>query len=209
MTDTAGTISTQAGWYPDPSGAARQRWWDGARWTEHLIDPAAANNPAARVSLRDSAMPVYSASIWMIVGLPLLSLFALVAFDLTGFLIGFTSGLSTMVDLSVTSWLALLNPDFYFLYALALAARIASLIFSYVDWRGLRSDGIDRPFHWAWSFLSVDLYVLGRSIVVRRRVGRGLLPIGVMVLLWVVSYAVVTLKVEDSMPAVTMWLGSL
>ncbi|MCP9622161.1 DUF2510 domain-containing protein [Nocardia otitidiscaviarum] len=23
------------GWYPDPSGIARLRWWDGVRWTEH------------------------------------------------------------------------------------------------------------------------------------------------------------------------------
>lgn len=25
----------QPGWYPDPSGQARQRWWDGQRWTDH------------------------------------------------------------------------------------------------------------------------------------------------------------------------------
>jgi len=24
-----------AAWYPDPSGQARLRWWDGTRWTEH------------------------------------------------------------------------------------------------------------------------------------------------------------------------------
>jgi len=24
------------GWYPDPGGAATQRWWDGSRWTEHV-----------------------------------------------------------------------------------------------------------------------------------------------------------------------------
>jgi len=27
------------GWYPDPSGQAAQRWWDGARWTEHVGTP--------------------------------------------------------------------------------------------------------------------------------------------------------------------------
>jgi len=24
-----------AGWYADPSGRTRLRWWDGARWTDH------------------------------------------------------------------------------------------------------------------------------------------------------------------------------
>ena len=27
------------GWYPDPSGGPRQRFWDGERWTEHLWSP--------------------------------------------------------------------------------------------------------------------------------------------------------------------------
>lgn len=41
-----------AGWYPDPSGAAGLRWWDGARWTEHTQ----AQAPAAPVA---SAAPQY------------------------------------------------------------------------------------------------------------------------------------------------------
>lgn len=27
---------TAAGWLPDPSGRAEQRYWDGGRWTEHV-----------------------------------------------------------------------------------------------------------------------------------------------------------------------------
>jgi hypothetical protein len=33
-----------AGWYPDPSGQHRHRYWDGQRWTEH-VDGAAAPVP--------------------------------------------------------------------------------------------------------------------------------------------------------------------
>jgi hypothetical protein len=28
--------STPPGWYADPGGSGRNRWWDGTQWTEHL-----------------------------------------------------------------------------------------------------------------------------------------------------------------------------
>jgi hypothetical protein len=37
---------SSAGWYPDPSGAPLQRYWDGAVWTEH-----SAPLPYERVSV--------------------------------------------------------------------------------------------------------------------------------------------------------------
>jgi hypothetical protein len=35
-THTAASATPPAGWFPDPSGSAQQRWWDGQRWTEHV-----------------------------------------------------------------------------------------------------------------------------------------------------------------------------
>lgn len=33
-------MTTPAGWYPDPSGAPSQPYWDGQRWTEHAAPGA-------------------------------------------------------------------------------------------------------------------------------------------------------------------------
>lgn len=33
-------MADEAAWYPDPSGQAELRWWDGEQWTEHTHGPA-------------------------------------------------------------------------------------------------------------------------------------------------------------------------
>jgi hypothetical protein len=46
-------VSTRplAGWYPDPSGAARQRYWDGQRWTGHAPQPQSLSRTALWIAL--------------------------------------------------------------------------------------------------------------------------------------------------------------
>lgn len=43
-------MTTPAGWYPDPSNAAQQRYWDGNQWTEHVHPAAGTADPAAQYS---------------------------------------------------------------------------------------------------------------------------------------------------------------
>ncbi len=45
MTPDTGGSAIGAGWFPDPAGSAWFRWWDGAVWTEHFIDPATGAPP--------------------------------------------------------------------------------------------------------------------------------------------------------------------
>src|SRR5947209_7754317 len=41
------SVGYPSGWYPDPSGAPQQRYWDGAGWTAHVPPPAGYAPPAA------------------------------------------------------------------------------------------------------------------------------------------------------------------
>ncbi|PPF52724.1 hypothetical protein C5B94_11635 [Clavibacter michiganensis] len=48
----------QAGWYDD--GSATMRWWDGARWTEHVMPPTPPVPPASPVVAPTAAVPAAS-----------------------------------------------------------------------------------------------------------------------------------------------------
>lgn len=58
--------SPQPGWYPDPSGSANLRWWDGAQWTEHTNQdapaPAATPGPGGRAGPSGSALQASNTS---------------------------------------------------------------------------------------------------------------------------------------------------
>jgi hypothetical protein len=47
MGQTGGNAAP-AGWYPDPAGTGGQRWWDGARWTGHLLTAPSSPPPPAQ-----------------------------------------------------------------------------------------------------------------------------------------------------------------
>ena len=69
-------------------------------------------------------------------------------------------------------------------------------VLAFLDYRELASRGVPKPFHWAFSLIpsyGTYVYVIGRSVVVRRRTGTGLAPlwlfIGITVLTFVIALA--------------------
>lgn len=216
--------STPAGWYPDPWGAAPQRWWDGTQWTAHvsqpgapvgrpaagLAQPGAAAQPGVAAHPALAAQPVYAPSapvqaprpqldpstpvgtvwIWLIVLLPLLSIA----------LLPFLQVKLPTIDLqdpnpTLTDPLAIVGGPVYFvLIAVSWLTYAATVVFSWLDYRELTRRGVVRPFHWAWSFLSSLVYIIGRTVIVgqvAQRRGKAPLwaAIGVIAVSFIVTIA--------------------
>lgn len=211
-------MSAAAGWYPDPSGAPRERWWDGAQWTAYERDAPVALAPAAP-SAPSYAAPAYAAqpyaaappAAYAATGMPSkvqvdtntvwiwLAIVATVLPFATLFLIDWNGYLDAM--LRIESRGAVADMEQWQLRTLGVsllswAAMGAGIVFSWLDWRELRRRGVPAPFHWAWSFFSLlgggaAVYMIGRAVVLRRRtVSGGWPPLWVWIAVTVVGYAV-------------------
>ena len=191
MTDSPTNISTQPGWYPDPSGMPRMRWWDGAQWTEHLHDPSLETFGVMPPVVLGPDTPVYNPLIWTIVLLPIVSLMVSSSIDMNSYLTQSASGLPVFDPLYVVS------------QCLAIGIYLATVLFAFYDRRALIAAGFVRPFHWAWAFLSTGVYIIGRSVIVRRRAGRGLAPIWVWLAVTVISTIVAFSRVISMLPSMT------
>jgi hypothetical protein len=212
-----------AGWYADPNNALQLRWWDGMQWTEHYAPnprpPVAPPVPQApqptpiaqpaqpyvntatyahviepeRPKLATTT-PIYNAWIWLIVVLPFLSILILPFWNPL-------SGLS-IVQSSDGQFRAFAEPGFFaspfyfILIAVSFLANVLVVVFAYLDHRDLVRKGVERPFHWAWSFFTFLssgflVYVIGRSVIVRKVApGRGLAPIWLAIALYAVSIVI-------------------
>jgi uncharacterized protein DUF2510 len=196
-----------AGWYPEPSGVEGQRWWDGTRWTEYATPLAAPPTAPASVSASVSAQyapydgaaqprvpagtPVDTAWIWLSVVLPILALVPFFFWDFEGYM------LASMTDPSPTAQLRMyLDPMYLTSTMLGWLLYGVSVWFAYLDRVALERLGYARRFHWAWAFLSSLVYVIGRSVVVKRQAGRGMAPMWVAIAL---NVAV--------MIAIFVWIG--
>lgn len=176
----ATTPNTPAGWYPDPAGAGRSRWWDGTQWTEHYHDPY-TGAPAQTLSAPAGTQP-YTPWIWILAFLPLLSIVTLFSLNFTGYL------QATMTGDVRGMMSSLFTPGYFLALLFAFLVWGGSVLCSYLDWKELVRREVPRPFHWAFAFLGVTVYVIGRSVVVRRRTGLGIAPMWVAIAVYVAVF---------------------
>ena len=182
------------GWYPDPFGEGALRWWDGTKWetpvsggaADAVGAPPAAPLPSAfdRTPLPPETQ-VHTVWIWLVLLLPLLSTLISLATLRT---VARTFGRLTHPSAANLSLLS--SPASLASTLVGLAFFAVSVVFSWLDYRTLERRGVDRPFHWAWTFLAWPVYTIGRAVIVRRVAGgRGMSVLWATIAVVVVSIA--------------------
>jgi Protein of unknown function (DUF2510) len=185
-----------AGWYPVAAGSSQQRWWDGSQWTEHVYGAPATQTGIVERPAREAA-GVKPGTVWfwlLAVGAPVLTILDLIPTSIyLGQVIGGdTTDPTAIAANTFSAGYLLVFLSGWFIYAVC-------IVFALLDWRELKAHGVPRPFHWAWSFFVLLIgwpvvYMIGRSVVVKRRTGAGLAPLWVFIGLEVVA-GIVTLVV--------------
>jgi quinol-cytochrome oxidoreductase complex cytochrome b subunit len=171
MTNTRPSELPTPGWYLDPT-SGRRRWWNGIAWA-HEIDGGGPGYPARFTHVSSSAN-VNPWPIWVLILLPLVVAIPLLTVD-------FTAYFREIVAAERSQGIGSIPPGYLFAQLANLAAYPAMVVLAYLDTRSLRRIGLDRPFHWAWSFLGI-VYIIGRAVVLKRRVGRGTAPLWIYLL---------------------------
>ncbi|NNC11489.1 DUF2510 domain-containing protein [Planctomonas sp. JC2975] len=259
--------TTPPAWYPDPDpqNPGGQRWWDGARWTEHSrpapqggqplydagtqtsgpaaqpasspqqvppVPPAPAGGPGTYPPVNQQGayqqagyQPVYPAQppgfprvqpgtsaltsyIWLVVALPLVTAVAFLFVDYSSYFRTVIS-LSQQGEVSRGDTTQLIASMSGFIVS-ALAVQVLgvviyglSVLFAFFDSRVLARRGFVRPFHWAWTFLTGPVYVIGRTVVARRRGGANTMwPIWGLIAVYVIYFAVVIIKLATAFSAI-------
>ncbi|OJX65009.1 MAG: hypothetical protein BGO95_01525 [Micrococcales bacterium 73-13] len=186
------------GWYPDPAGVPGQRWWDGVRWSEARA-AAAPVRPPEPPRAPDGTSP-HTVWIWLIV-----AGYGLQALLTVPFLVQFghvyPSFVGSILGEAVRAPRGTMGPEIagevlrmtggvlatvFVVVAVGWLLVAAGIVFAWLDWRELGRRGVVRPFHWAYAFFALVgggalVYVIGRSVIVRRRTGSGWAPMWAMI----------------------------
>jgi hypothetical protein len=162
---------TQAGWYPDPNGEAGERWWDGEEWSDRTRQPFMSTGYQPQAAPAGTSPT--TAWIWLLALAPIITIVTALSIDVDALVTQSLQGVEIAPDGTVTGSPAPAPGADNFT---GLFLWLAGIGLAVLDWRELKNRQIDRPFHWAWAILWSLVYVIGRSVVARRRTGTGFAP---------------------------------
>lgn len=124
---------------------------------------------------RDPGIRSNTVWIWFIVGLPLISSLLIFTIDPQTFVS--SQGLSP----NASSEILMASAASAGVQFISFLISALTVLFGFFDYRALKRAGLQRPFHWAWGFFALlvgpIVYVIGRSVVVKKVTGGGLAPL--------------------------------
>jgi Protein of unknown function (DUF2510) len=187
MTEQNTSGVAPAGWYPVAAGSSQLRWWDGTQWTEHHHTVGAGPAYGSQSLSAPEGTRTGTAWIWIFALMPLVQLVEL-PFIASLYTKIFSAGLSDPSAISRIEF----APDSGYLaiQGISLLLYAIYVVLAVIDRRVLINRGVPRPFHWGWTFLASIVYIIGRSVVVRRRTGSGLAPLWIFIAAFVVEIIV-------------------
>lgn len=173
-----------------PSAASTPNSPSASGYAGAPASPGAPAYPGAAAST-DAAprtdIPTNTVWVWLLAFLPLVGVLSLFLFDWSTFIqesfyAQVYGGGSTATETIVSAVVTLASVVYY----------AVTVLFAFLDWRQLRARGVERPFHWAWSFFVVMIssalvYVIGRAVILRKRTRSGLAPMWAAIAVNVVS----------------------
>jgi hypothetical protein len=196
MIDGDRSVLPAPGWYLDPESGER-RWWNGIAWanrSDELRAQAAATVGLIRQPALSTSTSVSPWPVWAIAMLPLLAAAPVLLLDLKSYA-------RAVLVASEAHAVAPLPPGFLAAQLLGVVTFVAAVVLAHLDRRMLIHRGVVRPFHWAWAVVPLA-YLIGRAVILRRRVGRGSAPVWVYLLLSVAVGVVEGILVTASVASV-------
>jgi len=136
-------------------------------------DPLKGTNPGVGTS---------TPFIWVLVLLPLVQLIGLAFWDVGDYL-------ERTATITPGVYQSPFTPGYLAYMGIGLLVYALTVVFAWLDHRALASRGIVKPFPWPWAFLTV-VYIIGRSVVVKRRTGGGLAPLWLYIAVYLVTIVV-------------------
>jgi hypothetical protein len=203
MTEQNSPGVAPAGWYPVSPGSAQLRWWDGSAWTEHhhTLGQSPTSAYGAPALVAPEGTTTGTVWIWIFAVLPLATLAELPI--LVPFYKRILGAISLTDPPSLTRAEFAPGSGIFGLWGVSIAIYALFVVLAALDYRALRMRGVPRPFHWAWAFLAGLIYIIGRTVVVRRRTGSGMAPLWVNIILQLGAIITIQVVLEPIIQAAT------
>ncbi|MCT9821014.1 DUF2510 domain-containing protein [Microbacterium sp. W1N] len=157
------------GAYPTAAGYQAAPAYQGA--------PAYQSGPSAPGASGDTLW------IYLSIAASLLPVFSIFFIDWTPFLA--ISATQSPTDADVAALMTGFFAQTLLISVFSYAMIALSIVFAWLDWRELKRRGVARPFHWAFAFfalvISIGVYIIGRTVVLKRETGKGLTALWVWI----------------------------